>query len=204
MSGRPFNGPTRIAIDPRTGELLVADGYGNARVHRFSSDGKRLLNSWGESGTDQGQFNMVHDIAIDRNGWIYIGDRENRRIQIFSPEGKFEAQWTNLSRTAAVHISKGERQLVYVGEYFGGGVESYSTAMRLGPRISIFDTSGTLLVRLGDHPFGDEPGRFYAPHGLSTDSRGNIYVAEVSYTEYGRLMNPPKEIRSMQRLTLKK
>jgi len=204
MSGKPFNGPTRVAIDRRNGEILVADGYGNARVHRFSADGERLLASWGESGTEPGQFNIVHDIAIDRSGRIYIGDRENRRIQVFSPDGKFETQWVNFSRTTAVHVSRGDDELVYVGEYFGGDAEGCRIAMRLGPRVSILDTSGKLLARLGEHPFGDEPGRFYAPHALATDSRGDIYVAEVSYSEkYDRRTDPPKELRSMQKLVMK-
>jgi DNA-binding beta-propeller fold protein YncE len=206
MSGKPVNGPTRVAIDPRNGELLVADGYGNARVHRYSADGKRLLKSWGKSGTQPGQFNIVHDIAVDPDGWIYIGDRENRRIQVFSPQGKFETQWVNFSRAAAVHVphvshvSWGKEQLVYVGEYFGGGNEGYRGARRIGPRISIMDREGNLRARLGDSPFGDEPGRFFAPHSIATDSGGNIYVAEVSYAEFGRHMNPPIELRSMQKL----
>jgi outer membrane protein assembly factor BamB len=203
MSGKPFNGPTRVAVDPRNGDILVTDGYGNARVHRFSPDGKKILNSWGESGTDPGQFNIVHDIAIDSDGWIYIGDRENRRIQVFSPDGRFETQWGNFSRTACVYISKGNDPSVYVGEYFGGGPEAYQTGMRLGPRVSILDIKGKLHLRLGDEPFGDEPGRFYAPHALAVDSRGDIYVAEVSYTEFGSLMEPARELRSMQKLIKK-
>jgi DNA-binding beta-propeller fold protein YncE len=200
MSGRPFNGPTRVAIDPRNGEILVADGYGNARVHRFSPDGKRLLLSWGEPGTDPGCFNIVHDIGVDRDGLIYIADRENRRIQVFSPRGRFEARWTDFSRAAAVHVSRGENQLVFVGEYFGGGIEAYHQAMHLGPRISILDTEGRLLARLGEQSFGEEPGRFFAPHSVATDPKGNVFVAEVSYTEFGRHMNPPRELRSLQKL----
>ena len=200
MSGRPFNGPTRVAVDPRNGEILVADGYGNARVHRYSPDGKRLLLSWGESGTDEGQFNIVHDLAVDRDGWVYVADRENRRIQLFSPEGKFQSRWTDFSRTAAVHVSKGEEQHIFIGEYFGGGVEAYAVARNIGPRISILNREGHLLARLGEHSYGDEPGRFYAPHSVATDNGGNIYVAEVSFTEYGRLMSPPRELRSLQKL----
>jgi DNA-binding beta-propeller fold protein YncE len=200
MSGKPVNGPTRVAIDPRNGEILVADGYGNARVHRYTPNGKRLLNSWGKSGTEPGQFNIVHDIAVDPEGWIYIGDRENRRIQVFSHDGKFETQWVNFSRAAAVHVSSGKEQLVYVGEYFGGGNEGYQEAQRIGPRISILDTKGNLRARLGESTFGDAPGRFFAPHAVATDSRGDVYVAEVSYAEFGRHMNPPKELRSMQKL----
>lgn len=204
MSGKPFNGPTRVTFDPRNGEILVTDGYGNARVHRYTPDGQKLLNSWGESGTDPGQFNIVHDIAIDRDGWIYIGDRENRRIQVFSPDGRFETQWGNFSRTACVDIAGSDDQHIYVGEYFGGGPEAYQNGMRLGPRVSVLDTSGNLLARLGDNPFGDEPGRFYAPHAIAVDSRGDIYVAEVSYTEFGILMDPPRELRSLQKLIRKR
>ena len=200
MSGKPVNGPTRVAIDPRNGEILVVDGYGNARVHRYSEDGKHLLLSWGESGTDPGQFNIVHDIAVDRDGWVYIADRENRRVQVFSPNGKTEAQWNNFSRTAAVHVSNGDKQLVYVGEYFGGTFEGYYGAMRIGPRVSILDTDGNVLARLGEDTFGDEPGRFYAPHAIATDSKGDIYVGEVSYAEFGGSMDPPRELRSLQKL----
>lgn len=200
MSGEPFCSPTRVAVDPRNGEVLVADGYGNARVHRFSPDGKRVLRSWGRPGTEPGQFNIVHDIAVDEDGYIYIGDRENRRIQVFNPDGKLEARWPDFSRTAAVCVSQG---MVYVGEYYAGGTEAYKVSGGLGPRISILDGSGRLLARLGEHPFGDEPGRFYAPHGVATDSRGDIYVAEVSHAEFGRYLDPPRELRSMQKLVKK-
>jgi DNA-binding beta-propeller fold protein YncE len=200
MSGEPFCSPTRVAVDPRNGEILVADGYGNARVHRFSPDGKRVLKSWGRPGTEPGRFNIVHDIAVDEDGLIYIGDRENRRIQVFNPEGKLEARWPDFSRTAAVCVSQG---LVYVGEYYAGGTEAYKVAGQLGPRISILDGQGRLLARLGEDPFGDEPGRFYAPHGVAADSRGNIYVAEVSHAEFGRTLDPPRELRSMQKLVKK-
>ena len=205
FSGKPVNGPTRVAIDPRNEEVLVADGYGNARVHRYSPDGKKLLSSFGEPGTDPGQFVIVHDIAVDKDGWIFIGDRENRRIQIFSPEGKFETQWINLSRAAAVHIGKTDEQLVYVGEYLGDpGKKSYLEAPNTGPRISVFDRDGNLLTRLGKETCGDEPGRFYAPHYIATDSQGNIYEAEVAHAEYGRYLDPPRELRSIQKLVLQK
>ena len=134
------------------------------------------------------------------DGWVYVADRENRRIQVFSPDGKFQVRWTDFSRAAAVHVSKGEEQLIYVGEYFGGGIEAYATAKNIGPRISVLNRDGHLLARLGEHSYGDEPGRFYAPHSIATDGGGNIYVAEVSYTEFGRLLNPPRELRSLQKL----
>ena len=200
MSGDPFCRPTRVAIDPRNGQILVADGYGNARVHRFTPDGKRLIKSFGSPGTDPGTFNLVHDIDIDKDGNIYIGDRENRRIQVFDADGNVQACWYGFSRAAAIHLAGG---LAYVGEYYAGGAESgaYAKEGNLGPRVSVTDMAGNILARLGEEAFGDEPGRFYAPHGVATDSKGNVYVAEVSFMEYGRHMDPPKELRSMQKLT---
>ena len=81
MSGDPFCVPAHVAFDKRTGEFYVADGYSNARVHKYSPDGK-LLFSWGESGTGDGQFNIVHNVVVDKDGWVYIADRENHRIQV--------------------------------------------------------------------------------------------------------------------------
>ena len=198
MSGTPFCNPTRVAIDPRNGEILVADGYGNARVHRYSADGKRLLSSFGRSGTEPGAFNIVHDIAVDEDGLIYIADRENRRIQVFSPQGDLVAKWGDLSRAAAIHLSG---DAVFVGEYYGGTSGIGDVARDLGPRISVLDRQGGLLARLGRESYGDAPGRFYAPHAIATDSAGDLYVAEVSYAEFGSKSQPPRELRSMQKLT---
>jgi hypothetical protein len=75
--------------------------------------------------------------------------------------------------------------------------------MRLGSRVSILNTKGNLLARLGDSPLGEKPGRFCASHSVAVDSRGNIYVVEVSYTEFGMSMEPPGEFRSMQKFVRK-
>ena len=199
MSGEPFSVPTHVATDKRTGEFYVADGYSNARVHKYSPDGK-LLFSWGESGTGEGQFNIVHNIAIDSDGWVYVADRENHRVQIFSSEGNYETQWPNLSRAATICIDNGTGEdLVYIGEYFAG-IASNDIGMDLGPRVTIMNTKGEALARLGHQSYGDQVGRFYSPHGIAVDSRGDIYVAEVSWSDYGRTMDPPRELRSMQKL----
>lgn len=203
LSGKPFCHPTKVAIDPRNGEIVVSDGYGNTKVHRYTPDGKKLLMSFGESGTDPGQFIIVHDVDIDKDGYIYIGDRENRRVQVFDPKGKVEAVWYGFSRTAAVCVSKRGDDLVYVGEYFAGGGEAFGKAQRIGPRVSVLDKKGKVLARLGEEPFGEEPGRFWAPHMIASDSHGDIYVAEVSYAEWYRIVKPAKELRSMQKLVKK-
>ena len=199
MSGDPFNRCTHVAIDPQTAEFYVSDGYGNARVHKYSPDGK-LLFSWGESGTGEGQFNIAHNVCTDKDGWVYVADRENQRIQVFDKNGKFETQWKNMARPCGLYIDQNGDQKVYVGE-LGVAIGPNSQAYGLGPRVAIHDVEGNVLARLGDAPESEEPGHFIAPHGVCINSRGDIFVGEVSWTHTGSNLNPPREIRSLQKLT---
>ena len=199
MGGAPFNKPTHVSVDYRDGCMYVSDGYSNAHVHKFSPDGK-LMFSWGGSGTEPGLFNIVHNLAVGRDGRVYVADRENRRIQIFDSEGKYLDQWNNLSRTGAVCLSQTEPQKVFIGEYFGG-IVSNAIGNNLGPRISIYTTSGELIERLGHRPIGDEPGQFFAPHGIAVDTEESIYVAEVPHGELGNPLMPSMQYRSLQKLT---
>ena len=200
MSGDPFNRCTHLAIDPSNGDFFISDGYGNARVHKYSPDGKLLL-SWGESGTGPGQFNIAHTIATDKDGWVYVADRENQRMQVFDRNGKFETQWINMAKPCGLFIDQSS-ELVYVGE-LGVAIGPNSQAYGLGPRVSIMDTKGNTLARLGDGPEGINPGQFTAPHGVCVDSHGDIYVGEVAWTHSRRYANPPDEIRSLQKLVRK-
>jgi len=201
MSGTPFHRCTHTALSPR-GDIYVSDGYGNARVHKFSPDGK-LLKSWGEPGTDPGQFNIVHNIVTDPEGWVYVADRENHRVQVFDQNGKYETQWGNMHRPCALYCCRGKTPEFAIGE-LGPSMPVNRAHPNIGPRISFVDEKGRLLARLGgeDGP-GLEPGRFVAPHGLAIDSRGDIYCGEVSYTEFPRLFPEQKiawRMRSLQKL----
>lgn len=99
----PFNRPTRISPSP-SGDLYVSDGYRNSRVHRFSGQGE-LISSWGEPGTSApNEFFSPHCLWVDGGGNIYVCDRKNNRIQIFSPQGEYLRQWTNVQLPTDLHI----------------------------------------------------------------------------------------------------
>jgi len=200
MSGEPFHRCTHTALSPR-GDIYVSDGYGNARVHKYSPDGK-LLMSWGEPGTDEGQFNLVHNICCDVDGWVYVADRENHRVQVFDGNGKYEAQWNNLHRPCGLFMPAGERKpICYIGE-LGPGLAVNMRTPNLGARISIVTNEGKLLARLGKSVPGHGPGEFMSPHGLAVDSRGDIYVGEVSFTSWPRYhpdTPAPDDLRTLQK-----
>jgi len=182
MSGEPFHRCTHTALSPQ-GDLYVSDGYGNSRVHKFAPNGK-LLFSWGEPGTDPGQFNIVHNIASDADGWVYVADRENHRVQVFDGNGKYETQWNNLHRPCALCCCGGRDPTFVVGE-LGPGMAVNRKVPNLGPRLSIVDAKGKRIARLGgEEGPGIENGKFLAPHGIALDSRGDIYVGEVGVTDW--------------------
>jgi len=192
--GDPFNRCTQVATDPKTGDLYVSDGYGNSRVHKYSPDGKHLF-SWGQPGTDPGEFNLVHNIATDKDGYVYVADRENHRVQIFDSNGRFETQWINFHRPCAIYISKDQH--VYVGE-LGGQMSVNKNRKNIGPRITILSTAGKRLARFGESGLGI--GQFIAPHGICSDSNGDLYVGEVAWTHMKNLETPVDQIRSFQKL----
>ena len=199
MSGEPFHRCTHTALSPK-GEIYVSDGYGNSRVHKYSPDGK-LLMSWGEPGTDPGQFNIVHNICCDADGWVYVADRENHRVQVFDGNGEFETQWQNLHRPCGLCMPYGHRPIFYVGEV-GPAAAVSRDIPNLGPRVSIVDHQGKLIGRFGETPAGTELGKFLAPHGLAVDSRGDVYVGQVSWTAWPQIYpgTPrPDRIRSLQK-----
>ena len=197
QSGKPFNRPTHVALSPLTGDLFISDGYGNSRVHKYDPKGRHLF-SWGEPGTDPGCFNLPHNIATDAEGLVYVADRENHRVQVFDAEGRYLAQLNNLHRPCGLLIDRREGGAIYVGE-LGTDLAVNQSVPNLGGRVSILSLKGDLLGRIGDRFRGEKPGQFVAPHGVVTDSRGDLYVAEVSYTAKGRHENPPREIRSLQK-----
>jgi hypothetical protein len=182
--GGPFNRPTRLRVAP-SGEMYVSDGYGNARVHRFSAAGD-LLQSWGGPGTGPGEFNLPHSVWVHTDNRVFICDRENDRIQIFSPEGEFLEAWT-VRRPGDLYID--EAGNVYIGEmYHQKG--SMSLSGQVWPedypaQMTVRDITGKVICRFGDAGDPRAEGNLVSPHGIWVDDRGDIYVGEVTQTSLG-------------------
>jgi DNA-binding beta-propeller fold protein YncE len=196
QGGKPFNRPTHVALDPKNGDVYISDGYGNSRVHKYDPKGRHLL-SWGEPGTDPGCFNLPHNIATDSDGRVYVADRENHRVQFFDGKGGYLGQWNNLHRPCGLHMDK-KNGAFYVGELPSAQPVSKDVP-NLGARVSILSQKGDRIGRVGGRFAGEQPGEFIAPHGCAVDSRGDLYVAEVSWTATGKDLNPPREMRSLQK-----
>jgi DNA-binding beta-propeller fold protein YncE len=102
-----FNLPTDIGFAPN-GDLYVTDGYGGARVVKFSRDGKYLL-EWGKRGTGPGEFGLPHNVVVDMQGQVYVTDRDNQRIQIFDASGKFLNEWTGTGGVSGLAMTRDGR-----------------------------------------------------------------------------------------------
>lgn len=178
-SSDPFYFPTNMALSP-DGEIYVADGYGNARIHKFSAEGNLML-SWGSPGSGPGQFHVPHGIAVNREGVVFVADRENSRIQLFSPKGEFLAEQTQIARPCQVAFGAAEN--LYVAELgYRAGMWPGTSAPSpdaTGGRVSIFSADWQLLAQLGGGTDPTAPGDLFAPHDIRVDSHGDFYVAEV-------------------------
>ena len=149
----PFNHPADACVAP-SGEIYVADGYGNSSVHRFTADGEHI-SSFGSPGSGPGQFKVPHSIRVSADGRVYVADRENHRVQVFTADGEFLTEWTDFKCPMGVHIDS--NQVVYVTDQI--------------PRISLYSLDGELLAR----------GRtFEGMHQVYTDTQGNIYGIDTA------------------------
>ena len=197
-SAPPFHFPTNLALSPR-GEIYVSDGYGNARIHKFAPDGKLLL-SWGTPGGGPGQFHVPHGIAVDDQGQVFVADRENSRIQIFTADGEYLTEWNDVARPCQVFIDRaGDIFVAELGFLSGMWPGTVAPAGATGGRLSIFQPNGELKARWGGGQNPCAPGDFYAPHDVSVDSLGNIYVAEVTMSAGGNRGLVPASCHSLQK-----
>lgn len=158
----PFNHPADVAVAP-SGDIYIADGYGNSVVHRFSPDGQHL-GSWGSPGKGRRQFTTPHGIWADAAERILVADRENNRVQLLSPEGDYLGEWTDLHHPMDIYVDRGGT--VYVTDQI--------------PRITMYAPDGRMLARGRPVTIG--------AHGVWGDSRGNLYLAEVGLNQVTKLV----------------
>ncbi len=162
QSKTAFNRPTGLRFFPN-GDFLVSDGYVNSRVAKFGKDGVWQM-QWGSKGTGDGQFDLVHDVVLDGKGKVYVADRSNNRVQIFTEDGKFLSKWTNLGSPWGLAYSTKENVM-----FLCDGVNN---------RVIKVDMNGKMLGEIGGG-LGKIPGLFEFPHHMAIDSQGAIYVAEI-------------------------
>lgn len=157
-----YGDPAVLAFFPN-GDFLLGDGYWNSRIVRYDADGEYLM-EWGELGSGPGQFDLVHGVAIDRNHRVYVGDRSNNRIQVFTEDGEFIEEWPDVSDPVGIFID--ERDAVWV------------VSARLN-RILKYDTDGVLQYHWGAYggTRGGFPGGLSRPHQIDVDQEGNVYIA---------------------------
>ena len=149
-----FNGASDVAM-AENGDIFVSDGEGqNTRVVKFSKDGK-FIKAWGTKGAGPGQLNGPHCIAIDSKGRVWVGDRGNKRLQIFDLDGKYLDQMAQFGTPASLFITKDDTL--------------YVAAPAPENRVTIGTTDGKVLETIEG---------LNAPHGIAVDANGAIYVAQ--------------------------
>jgi DNA-binding beta-propeller fold protein YncE len=155
-----FNRPTDVAFSP-SGEIYVSDGYGNSRIVTFDKDGQ-FVKTWGSRGTSPGQFDTPHSITVDREGRVYVADRENYRLQVFTADGEFLQQWTHVGSPCGLYMTPD--QTLYM-------CDGYNS------RVLKLNLEGKILGAYGTR--GKLPGQFSAVHNLTVGGDGAIYTAEL-------------------------
>jgi streptogramin lyase len=173
-----FNQPNAVAIAPN-GDIFISDGHnvgrGNARVIKFTKDGK-FIKQWGGHGSAPGQFEMPHALAFDSKGRLFVADRGNNRIQIFDQDGNFLAEWKQFGRPSGIYIDRNDA--IYVADSESTDKEGYGNnpGWKRGIRVgSARDGSVTAFIP------DPSPGTAVtsAAEGVAADAEGNIYGAEV-------------------------
>jgi len=183
-----LKGPAKLYVDPKTDELYVADGYGNHRVIVFDANTGKYKRHWGAYGkkpddTPLGRYkpddppaqqfrNPVHCAQLSNDGYVYVCDRVNDRIQVFKPDGTFVKEQVLYKNTLGdgsvwdIAFSRDPQQK-YI--YLADGSNE---------KVHILDRESLqVLTSFGDG--GRQPGEFYAVHSITTDSKGNIYTTET-------------------------
>jgi DNA-binding beta-propeller fold protein YncE len=199
-----FDAPTEVAVAPN-GDIFVTDGHtggglaiGNARIVKFDRTGK-FLKTWGRKGMGPGEFDVVHTLVFDSRGRLFVGDRQNNRIQIFDQDGKFIAQWFQFGRPSGLYIDK-KTDTLYVADSESRDGRTNTGQNALGPSGYGFNAGIQRGIRIGSARDGSVKAFIPDPcpypyaatsslaEGVTVDADGNVYGADY-------LMNVRKFVR---------
>ena len=166
-----FNLPTDIAVSDN-GSFYVSDGYGNSRIVKFSSTGEYLF-EWGVFGENKNEFNIPHGLDLDKEGNVYVADRENNKIQKFDSLGNFIAEWKNeiIGQLYSVNFNN------YDNHLFGIDYIGIENLVPVGSDVIKFDLDLNLKSKFGRSGNYNGPKARY--HDIQTDNKGNIYVGDI-------------------------
>ena len=145
------------------GDFLLGDGYQNGRIVRYNADGE-FLSEFGSVGTGPGQFDLIHGVGMDRDHRVYVSDRDNNRIQVFTEDGEFIEEWPDITGPTGLHIDENENIWVI------------STTLN---QILKYSKHGELLYGFGAYccTRGGFVGGLSRPHQMAVDQEGNVYIA---------------------------
>lgn len=160
---RHFDKPTDVAF-AANGDVYVSDGYGNSRVVKFDKNGVFQF-AWGKKGKGEGEFDTPHQVRLDSKGEVYVADRENQRIQVFTPEGSFIRQIAHGVGIAPYGLFITPDDMLFVAD-------------GLKHEVLRLDRDGKVLSRWGGG--GRESGKFLLPHGITVGRDGAVYVGEIT------------------------
>jgi DNA-binding beta-propeller fold protein YncE len=188
-----FDAPTDVAIAPN-GDIFVGDGHsgggtatGNARIMKFDKDGK-FLKTWGRKGMGPGEFDVIHTLAFDSRGRLFVGDRQNNRIQIFDQNGNFIAQWFQFGRPSGIYIDRND--VIYVADSESRDGRTNTGQLTLPQTGYAFNQGAQRGIRIGSAVDGSV--HFFIPdacpypypaissmaEGVTADAEGNVYGAD--------------------------
>ena len=176
-----FNRPTAAVVTP-AGEVFVTDGYGNNRVLHLDGTGA-FIKEWGALGVGAGELSQPHSIARDSSGLLYVGERNNCRVQIFDPSGESLAEWRNLFNPWGIWITPSDD--VYV---CGSSPKLWGSHSNLGnpptdQLVAKLTTDGR-ITGLWTFPLADPdqmvPGTLDWVHAIAVDSVGDLYLGDVA------------------------
>jgi len=179
-----FGAPSDVVV-AANGDIFVSDGHNgcncpNARIVKFDKNGK-YLKEWGSKGSGPGQFDGPHALAFDSQGRLFVGDRTNNRVQIFTQDGKFIAEWKQFGRPSGIEIDRNDTIYVTDSESSDKPGYGYNPGVRRGIRIgSVKNGKVTSFI-----PDPDPKGGSSAGEGVAVDLQGNVYGAE----------NGPKDVK---------